>query len=163
MMYTESGLKPVTGRRNTQAELGLNLNIQPGISIFPGIGAKPKTPKISRQEEVKNIVEQASLYVLGLSIKELSVARVRDVAEHFDINASFLSRKFKNHYRCNLCEFIQGEKIRRAILILQREKKLSINRLSRRLGFSSTEYFIRVFKKNVGITPHKYRKYGNMN
>jgi AraC-like DNA-binding protein len=162
-MHTESELKPVTGHRNRHDKLGLNLNIQPGISIFLETGGKSKTQKISRQEEIKRIVEQASLYVLGLSIKEISVVKVRDVAEHFDINASFLSRKFKRHYHCNLCEFIQGEKIRRAIMILQREKEISINRLSRKLGFSSTEYFIRVFKKNVGITPHKYRKYGNMN
>ena len=36
---------------------------------------------------------------------------------------------------------------------------MSVSEVGERLGFSETGYFIRIFKRNVGMTPGKYRQY----
>jgi AraC-like DNA-binding protein len=35
---------------------------------------------------------------------------------------------------------------------------MSISEISEKVGFANIEHFSRVFKKNMGISPQKYRK-----
>lgn len=128
---------------------------------------KESRPGIKPGEMVNRVAE----YVLELDNEKLARIRIKDICKTFRLNASFLSRKFKHERKTVLCEFIQQVKIQRAILLLQQDqvrqkilcdqklKKLSINLLAAHLGYSSTEYFIRCFKKRTGVSPHKYRKY----
>lgn len=117
------------------------------------------------------MVDRVAEYVLELDNEKLAQIRIKDICKTFGLNASFLSRKFKDERETVLCEFIQRVKIQRAILLLQQDQvrqridgdpklnKLSINLLAAHLGYSSTEYFIRCFKKRMGVSPNKYRKY----
>lgn len=41
-----------------------------------------------------------------------------------------------------------------------RENQLAIHDIAHQVGFSSTRYFIQVFKKSMGITPGQYRGNG---
>jgi len=119
----------------------------------------------------KNIAHQVAVYILELDNKKLRKIRIKDISRNFHINASFLSRKFKEDKECTLCEFIQKVKIQRAVFLLQQLrqcknrqgteifKPLTVNVISDTLGFSSTEYFIRCFKKRMGVSPNQYRKY----
>jgi AraC-like DNA-binding protein len=106
----------------------------------------------------KDIVDFVARYILGLRVEELREIKIKDICRTFEINASFLSRKFKARNNCTLCEFIQMEKIQRAVILLHQVESLSIGELSERLGYSSTEYFIRSFKKKMGVPPNTYRK-----
>ncbi len=123
------------------------------------------------------LVNQVALLVLGMKNERLRDIKIKDLCRELRINASFLSRKFHENRQYTLCEFIQQVKIQRAVLLLRQDiglgngvemaqgKSLSINAISEHLGFSSTEYFIRCFKKRMGVPPHVYRKclhsYGN--
>lgn len=55
-----------------------------------------------------------------------------------------------------------GELIRKRVIIesqrLLHYTHLNINEISERLGFENPSYFIRFFKKSLGITPEKFRK-----
>lgn len=42
--------------------------------------------------------------------------------------------------------------------LLEKEDDMTIDVLSRKMGFSSSDYFTRVFKKVIGTTPGKYKK-----
>ena len=119
----------------------------------------------------KEMVDRVAEFILDLKNETLARIRIKDICKKFQLNASFLSRKFKQERETCLCEFIQQVKIQRAILLLQQDQvqrvvgmngvrgKLSINLLAQHLGYSSTEYFIRCFKKRMGVSPHKYRRY----
>lgn len=109
----------------------------------------------------RDIVDLIARYILELQLDDLRVIKIKDIAGKFNINPSFLSRKFKARHNYTLCAFIQMEKIQRAVTLLQQVKSLRIDELSERLGYSSTEYFIRSFKKKMGVPPNIYRKCRN--
>ena len=114
--------------------------------------------KNGEKDKDKDIVDLVAQYILGLQLGDLRVIKIKDISRKFGINPSYLSRKFKSRKACTLCEFIQMEKMQRAAAMLQEMESLSINELSDCLGFSSTEYFIRSFKKRMGVPPNTYRK-----
>lgn len=65
-------------------------------------------------------------------------------------------RVFKKELGISPLEYIFLEKINRAKELL-RNPTVKIATISDELGFSDANYFIRVFKKLEGITPHQYR------
>lgn len=44
-------------------------------------------------------------------------------------------------------------------MLLGQQNEPSIKRISKKMGFSSTNYFIKIFKAHFGTTPGKYREY----
>lgn len=75
------------------------------------------------------------------------------------ISRSTLYSIVSTHASCTVSEFIAQEKIKRAKELLQKTD-MSVEDISERLGFSSTAYFGKVFKKIVGMSPLKFRKLG---
>ena len=53
--------------------------------------------------------------------------------------------------------FIKCVRIQKACELL-RKTNLKINRVSSEIGIDSLPYFSRIFSKEVGLSPHKYRK-----
>ena len=48
-------------------------------------------------------------------------------------------------------------KIMRSLSLLEAYDNMTVEDLSRRIGFSSPDYFTRVFKKVIGTTPGNYK------
>mgnify|MGYP005760659203 FL=1 len=82
---------------------------------------------------------------------------LRDVADIFYMDKSYLSRIFKEATNFTVNEFINCQRIGKAREMLLKEN-LTIEEISRRLGYESLPYFDRVFKKYTGFTPLQYRK-----
>ena len=72
-------------------------------------------------------------------------------------NASYLSNLFKRETGITLTNFINQQKIRLAAQYLK-ESQLSIAQVSERVGIQDVNYFTRVFKKHMGVTPSDFRK-----
>lgn len=53
--------------------------------------------------------------------------------------------------------YIKCVRIEKACELLG-ETNLKISRVSKEIGIDSLPYFSRIFKKEVGLSPHKYRK-----
>ena len=53
-------------------------------------------------------------------------------------------------------EYIREQKLGRAIELMDRG--LNINAVAEQLGYSSAQYFIKVFKEEYGITPYQFKK-----
>ncbi len=79
-----------------------------------------------------------------------------DIAADLHVNASYLSRVFKDDQGCTLTEYIQRKKTDQAknILIWSDE---SVTNISDMLGFTSPSYFAKVFRRIVGCSPAEYR------
>lgn len=69
--------------------------------------------------------------------------------------ASF-KRDFHRAYGCPPKQWINQERLKQAVLLLQNTKE-SLADIAASCGYESTSYFIRSFKKKHGITPHALR------
>lgn len=67
-----------------------------------------------------------------------------------------LSRIFKQVMGEGYAEYVKKLKMNRAIALM--EEDYSIKDIAEKLGYSSSQYFIKIFKEVYGITPHQYKK-----
>lgn len=73
------------------------------------------------------------------------------------ISESRLFHLFSKSMGCTMIEFRNRLRIHHASDLLS-DTNYSIEHISLQLGFESPEYFRRVFKKQLGISPSMYRK-----
>lgn len=90
--------------------------------------------------------------------KNLSSVTLNSMAEHFQVTPAHLSRLFKKNADINFSEYISEKKLQAAISLLESDEKLSINEISKILGYNTPAYFLTKFKERFGITPSSYRK-----
>ncbi|MFF2753885.1 helix-turn-helix transcriptional regulator [Psychrobacillus sp. NPDC058041] len=90
---------------------------------------------------------------------------VEDIANHFNISASHLSRIFREHTGVTLVEYLNIRKIEECQYFLRHTNK-GISDISDSFHFCNQSYFTRIFKKYTGITPKQFRdhqEYPNFN
>jgi YesN/AraC family two-component response regulator len=80
------------------------------------------------------------------------------LAEVFNLNASYLSRYFKEQTGMNYVEYLAILRIKKAKDLLVSNPRQKIYEIGTQVGFSGKETFIRTFKRFEGITPGVYRK-----
>jgi len=97
-------------------------------------------------ERIKRFVEENLAGDLSLST----------IADFMRYNPSYISRIFKQLEGMNLSEYILGQRLNLAKDLL-RGNKHTISEIALAVGFDSPQYFATVFKKHLGISPHKYR------
>lgn len=94
---------------------------------------------------------------------------LRLVDEHLerDISLDFLagqlhirpdaaSRMFRQIMGTGYTDYIKTRKLNRALELMAEGK--SVKEVAERLGYSSSQYFIKVFKDSYGVTPYQYKK-----
>lgn len=81
---------------------------------------------------------------------------LRDLAEDLHMSAPYLSTHFHNQTGRTLSTYINEVKVNEAKRLLKNRNN-SIAKVSAMLGYSSQNYFQRVFLKMSGVTPNEYR------
>jgi two-component system response regulator YesN len=81
---------------------------------------------------------------------------VAPIAEKLGINPSYLSYFFKEQTNRNLSDFIKEVRLRKAEQLLK-SSNLKISEIAELVGYGTANTFIRVFKKDRGITPGECR------
>jgi len=109
------------------------------------------------KKDKENISEMVVEYILLQSNEELSNLTVKNIARTFNMNPSYLSRKFLKDKKFSLGFHILRMKVFRAASLLREDKSITIMELARRMGFCTTGYFIHVFKKFFGTSPGKFK------
>ncbi|MBD2847439.1 AraC family transcriptional regulator [Paenibacillus sp. IB182496] len=79
------------------------------------------------------------------------------VADYANVSPTYLSKMFKVMTGSNFSEYVTALKLEQAALLL-REKRLSVQDISAKIGYNSTHHFIRLFKEKYGSTPKQYQK-----
>ncbi|PID25969.1 AraC family transcriptional regulator [Sporosarcina sp. P7] len=82
---------------------------------------------------------------------------VDEIAKHFNVSTSHLSRIFREHTSVTLVEYITIRKIEEIQFYL-RFSTIKIAEIAERFHFCNQSYFTRVFKKYTGLTPRRFRK-----
>ncbi|MDF2484059.1 MAG: AraC family transcriptional regulator [Herbinix sp.] len=75
---------------------------------------------------------------------------------HFDITPAYISTLFKKQTGDSLLEYINSVRVKEAQKLL--EQGISVVDTSQKVGFRNSGAFIRVFKKQTGVTPGQLRK-----
>jgi AraC-like DNA-binding protein len=105
------------------------------------------------------LADQVTEFILTCDDAAFCKLNVSSIARMFNVDRSHLARKFKANNNYTLCKFIQKEKMGRAASLLSGSSNLTLEQLSKKMGFCTPEYFREVFKKHFGIVPSKYREY----
>ncbi|AHF89851.1 AraC family transcriptional regulator [Opitutaceae bacterium TAV5] len=79
------------------------------------------------------------------------------VAGVFRISEDHLTRLFRIHARCGFVEFVRAERFRLAERLLA-TSRLSVKEVAAACGFNLSEYFIKRFREQHGVTPAAWRR-----
>lgn len=79
------------------------------------------------------------------------------VASKFFINPSYLSQIFKQSTGCSFTDYLTAVRMEKAKKILM-SSDMKVLDIAEKLGYSSSQYFAKVFEKYTGSTPLDYRK-----
>lgn len=100
--------------------------------------------------EKKERIDQA---LRDCATKDLSLDAISGMLR---MRSDELSKDFKLYYGTNFSEYVRSMKTAKAKLLLA--KGYRVNEVSEELGYSSVQYFIKVFKNETGYTPLNYAK-----
>ncbi|MFF2017326.1 response regulator [Paenibacillus sp. NPDC058177] len=83
---------------------------------------------------------------------------VKQLAEQFNLNASYLSVLFKKEMGITISDYVQETRIKLARELLQ-DPSVKVYEVAEQVGIQTSAYFTYLFKKIVGCTPQEYRNY----
>lgn len=86
--------------------------------------------------------------------KDLSI---KTISQNINVSKSVLYNKFHSRFHCTVSEYIKEKRINKSIEFLIKTD-LSMEEISQKVGFSSASYYTKIFKKQMRITPVKYKK-----
>ena len=101
----------------------------------------------SKTQRIADFIEKA------YSKSNLSV---EDICNEFFVSPSTLRRIMLSAYYKTPIKYITEVRIKKAKNMLAYDD-FSVNEISEKCGFSSSQYFSRIFKKEVGLTPLEYK------
>jgi AraC-like DNA-binding protein len=81
-----------------------------------------------------------------------------ELCSEFFLSKNALYRLFDEEFCSTVNDFITKKRLTRAEELLQHNPELNVTEISALAGFSDYNYFIRLFKKQLGKTPLQYRK-----
>lgn len=83
---------------------------------------------------------------------------IDDICNEFFVSKNALYQLFGKEFNTTVNDFIAKKRLKLALEILQEEPESNITQIASSCGFSDYNYFIRFFKKQIGMTPLQYRK-----
>lgn len=91
--------------------------------------------------------------------KEYQTVTLEELSEKFHYSKTYLNRMFKECTGTTVGQYIKDLKLQKGKELLK-NGALSVDEIAEKIGYEDSAYFIRIFKKNFGITPLQYRKHG---
>ncbi|HWR44929.1 PocR ligand-binding domain-containing protein [Sporomusa sp.] len=82
--------------------------------------------------------------------------KIEDVAARLFVSPSHISRLFQQEVHCTVNDYITRVRIEQAVELMKKPE-LSVEQVSKTIGFQNQSYFAKVFRKFIGVTPLVYR------
>lgn len=102
------------------------------------------------RKEIKDAIK----FITNNIDKKISVKRI---SKEINLNENYLSRLFKSETGETIIGFINRTKINHATYLLRENNNLLIKEVAKAIGIDDQFYFIRLFKKHIGMSPSHYR------
>ncbi|MDO4272144.1 MAG: PocR ligand-binding domain-containing protein [Eubacteriales bacterium] len=130
-------------------------NERKGKRDYAGLKETDEQGLIRYSNTTNPIIQDIFSYISTHREESPSLAKM---AEYCNVSTSYLSRLFSKEVGESYSSFLARLKVERAKTLLETTGK-SVYEISDELGFSEAGYFIKIFKKYVGLTPAAYRSY----
>lgn len=85
--------------------------------------------------------------------------KISKISTNMNIDRTYIYKLFKKYLNTSPQQYILNYRIEKAKILLKKSN-LTILQISEKLGFNTSTYFIKKFKKEVGLSPSEYRKNG---
>ena len=121
------------------------------LSLEQGLSALPAPPPAV--SPANRLVERAKRYIERNFAARLSLG---EIAASLGVSPSHLSRTFGANCELTLTEYIQSVRIAEAKRLL-RDSGCTVAEAAARTGFDNPNYFARVFRRQTGVAPGKFR------
>jgi AraC-like DNA-binding protein len=101
--------------------------------------------------------------MLSIKIEQFVQERIKEkltvstLCEQFYLSKNSLYNLFATEFNSTVSDYVLNKRIQNSIKMLK-ESDFSITMIAAECGFTDYNYFIRAFKKHVGITPLQFRK-----
>lgn len=120
------------------------------LLILNAAQANAAVPGIFRRTEMKIILS----YIHEHYREAISL---EDIAALIHMSKSGCCRIFKRALNCTIFDYLTDYRIRKSIRCLE-ESDASVTEIAYEVGFFGTSYYIKQFRKRMGMTPAIYRK-----
>lgn len=140
-----------------------NLHLEASVSapqIFPRLSeAFGVIRKLSRTETTPPAADsgnEAIASAMSYIVRNLAgQCSLIDAADHVHLSPYHFSRLFKKETGKNYSDYVLDQRLLESRRLLA-SGKYTIAQTAEKAGFGSTNYFYRVFKGSLGVTPHEY-------
>ena len=143
---TVKGQETVGALLTAQSEEGLR-------QMFVSAMVELAQAVVIRNQEPDSIITRAQEYILQNFRKDLAL---EEAARTVGISPYYFSKLFKEETGMNFSEYLTKIRIDTAKRLLS-DRELSIKQVCMDSGYANPNYFSRIFKKWVGITPTEFR------
>lgn len=115
-----------------------------------------KDKEVLEKEDIQGVSGRIVAYIHENYEKKINL---KDIAEYVYMHSTHISKLFKKETGINISEYIVNYRIYKAKELLT-DPRYRIYDVADLVGFSSSKYFVSVFKQKTGMTPTDFR---NMN
>lgn len=102
----------------------------------------------------RKVINDIKSYV---NINYFNDISLRQISKEFYMNESYLSDLFKKETGSSFSSYLSNVRIDQSKELL-RQRDLKTQDIAEMVGYNNSRYFIKVFKKNTGMTPSEYRE-----
>ncbi len=154
----------VEGGAHLERMLGLNFELLTGIlsiSSFDELCMMIKTTLDTMLDHVYETRNVKNADTLGMALRYIrehyaEQITLEDAAKSVFLSPFYLSHTLKDELGITFIEYLTRVRMEEAKKLLA-SKALSLQAVAEAVGYDDASYFSKVFKKNAGITPNKYR------
>lgn len=124
------------------------------IEAFPGYYLDQMV-KVKEESKLSPVLQMAKEYIeSNYGNPYLSI---EDASKHARVSTSYLTKIFKKEMNCSYTDFVTKVRVDNAIKLMA-DPLLRIYDIAEKVGYSTQHYFSAAFKKEIGMSPAKYRK-----
>jgi AraC-like DNA-binding protein len=127
-------------------------DISPDLYKQAADSIKRENKKSSRKI---NLLKDKVIEYMQQNFTDPGISQI-SVANHFGVSIYTLSRLFKNHIGLGFSEYITAKRLEYAKKLLLTTDK-SVTEISNEIGIPNVNYFSRLLKSNIGVSPLKFR------
>lgn len=155
-------LKPVDEAELVRVLEKLFLTEEDGETKLPEEKLEVVLPEVEITEDIseKKIRERSTMIVMEakkyMDTHYMEDISMEDLAERFHISTNHFNRIFKQVYEVPCKEYLITVRVEAAKQYLS-SPLLTVREVGSMIGYADSNYFTKVFRKRVGMTPTEYR------
>ena len=127
-----------------------------GETVDVKINVKNEVKKLRDQKEQQKRLKEDVLAYIEMHFRDEDLSQTK-MADYFQISNYTLSRLFKSQVGVGFAEYVNAKRLELAKELLL-TTSYSVREISLMVGFSSDNYFYRLFKASVGVSTSEFRE-----